>query len=209
MPATNNHTPAAQRAAATTKRWATAVAAAAYAVWVARLALGVYEAEAAARLRAVRPGMTVWHGAARRRDARAHTTDAQASPVFMMEACALGCAPPPGWQGSKPSQGRAEAASSSRCCEPRAVTAPKRRAHSAAYGGVRHSTAPTTAPAVPVVVWYDDDADDEAAAAAARQGRTGWPWRACAVRALAVRAYARPRLLRRAIAFGDAPGRTQ
>ena len=193
MPATNNHTTTAQRAAATTKRWATAVAAAAYAVWVARLALGVYEAEAAARLRAVRPGVTVWHGA-QRRDARAHTiTDAQASPVFMM-ACALGCAPvPPGWQGSKPSQGRAEAASSR--CEPRAVTAPKRRAHSAAYG-VRHSTAPTTAPAVPVV-WYDD-ADDEAASA--RQGRTGWPWSACAGRALAVRA----------IAEGDdAPGHTQ
>ena len=76
------------------------------------------------------------------------------------------------------------------------MTAPKRRAHSAAYG-VRHSTAPTTAPAVPV--WYDD-ADDEAAAA--RQGRTGWPWRACAVRARAVRA----------IAEGDdddAPGHTQ
>ena len=194
---TNQRTTTARWAAATTKRWATAVAAAAYAVWVARLALGVYEAEAAARLRAVRPGVTVWHGAARRRDARAHTTDAQASPVFMMmmEACALGCAPvPPGWQGSKPSQGRAEAAS--RRCEPRAVTAPKRRAHSAAYG-VRHSTAPTTAPAVPVVVWYDD-ADDEAAAA--RQGRTGWPWSACAVRALAVRA----------IAEGDdAPGHTQ
>ena len=101
---TTQRTTTAQRAAATTKRWATAVAAAAYAVWVARLALGVYEAEAAARLRAVRPGVTVWHGA-QRRDARAHTiTDAQASPVFMMEACALGCAPPPGWQGSKPSQ---------------------------------------------------------------------------------------------------------
>ena len=182
MPATNNHTTTAQRAAATTKRWATAVAAAAYAVWVARLAIGVYEAETAARLRAVRPGVTVWHGAQRRRDARAHTTDAQASPVFMM-AGALGCAPvPPGWEGSNESQGRAEAASRSRCCEPRAVTAPKRRAHhSAAYGGVRHSTAPTTAPAVPVV-WYDDEA------AAARQGRSGWPWSACAVRALAVRA---------------------
>ena len=172
---TTQRTTTAQRAAATTKRWATAVAAAAYAVWVARLALGVYEAEAAARLRAVRPGVTVWHGA-QRRDARAHTiTDAQASPVFMMEACALGCAPPPGIQG------RTEAASSRCSREPRAVTALLRRAHSAAYG-VRHSTAPTTAPAVPV--WYDD-ADDEAAA---RQGRTGWPWSACAVRALAVRA---------------------
>ena len=127
-------------AAAATKRWATAVAAATYAVWVARLALSVHEAETAARLRAVRPGVTVWHhhGAFGEEGARARITDAQASPVFM-EACALGCAPPP-W--------RPEAASS--CSrEPRAVTAPKRRAHCAAYG-LRHSTVPTTAPAVPV-----------------------------------------------------------
>ena len=146
MPATNHTTgsPAPSpnviaRWAAGAKRWAAAVAAATYAVWVARLALGVYEAEMAlaALLHAVRPRVVVWHGA-QRMDARARITDAQASPVFM-EACALGCAPPP-W--------RPEAASS--CSrEPRAVTAPKRRAHCAAYG-LRHSTVPTTAPAVPV-----------------------------------------------------------
>ena len=144
----NNHTTTARWAAATTKRWAYAVAAAAYAVWVARLALGVREAETAARLRAVHPGVTVWHGAQRRRDARARTTDAQASPVFM-EACALGCAPPP---SSQPE------AQQPRCSsEPRAITAPKRRAHSAAYG-VRHSSAPTTAPAVSVEALRPRDA---------------------------------------------------
>ena len=87
-----------------------------YVVGVACLALSVYEAETAraARLRVARAGVVVWHGAQQRRDARAHTLmDAQASPAFIisMEGCAA-----------------------------RAVLAPKRRAHSAAYGA-RHSSA--------------------------------------------------------------------
>ena len=131
MPATNSTqgSPAPRptaRWAAGAKRWAASVAVtvATYAVGVACLVLSVYEAETAlaALLRVARAGVVVWHGA-QRGDARAHTTDALASPAFIImeeEACA-----------------------------PRAVAALKRRGHSAAYGA-RHSSAPTTAPAMPV-----------------------------------------------------------
>ena len=174
MPATNtNHrspAPRTARWAAGAKRWAAAVAAATCAVWVARLALGVYEAETAlaARLRVVRPAAApgLWCSTA-----RSAWTRARAPPTRRRRLSS--------WRPAH-SAARRRRGDRSRCSrEPRAVTAPKRRAHSAAYGGVRHSTAPTTAPAVPV--WYDE-ADE---AAAVSHGRTAWPWSACAVRSLA------------------------
>ena len=124
-----NHRAPIARWAAGAKRWAASVAVATYVVGVACLALSVYEAETAraARLRVARAGVVVWHGA-QRRDARAHTImDAhwQASPAFIIME------------------------EEEEACAPRAVPAPKRRAHSAVYS-VRHSTAPTMAAAVPV-----------------------------------------------------------
>ena len=120
---------------AATQRWAAAVAAAAYALWVLRLALGVYETEVAlaARRRVERPPL-VWHAVGTLRTLAPTgvvSASGSASPIFM-GGRPLGCAPPP-W---RPAPGVARC---SRDSEPRAVATTRRRgtilAYSSGYDG--------------------------------------------------------------------------